>query len=200
MESDTESLREELAALRERLDDLSRRVDPAHAPNAARSGPRASGVLDAAARGAEQAAADAAVAARLGAQADAPGTLATAYFAAAARTPDGGRVSWAFGSRVPDEAGAPTTRRAGALLGALGSEARLRLLLILWRGEKVAQQLADETGLTAGSLYHHMRQLMAHGWVDSPQRNRYVLTHAGRQALVMAWVLAQATPPNPRPS
>lgn len=51
----------------------------------------------------------------------------------------------------------------------------------------------------AGSLYHHARKLLTCELVDSPQRNRHVLIGTGRQALVMAWPLAQVTRPGAPP-
>ena len=86
-------------------------------------------------------------------------------------------------------------REIARVLTALGSDARLRLMQMLWEGEKGAPELAEKTGLTTGSLYHHMRELTAFRWVDAPQRNRYVLTPAGRKALALACALGPSALP-----
>jgi DNA-binding transcriptional ArsR family regulator len=76
---------------------------------------------------------------------------------------------------------------AARVFAALGNETRLRLLQFLWGGERTAQELGEGTGLSAGALYHHVRELAAFRWVETPRRNAYTITPAGRQALVCAW-------------
>lgn len=77
--------------------------------------------------------------------------------------------------------------KAARVFAALGHETRLRVLQLLWGGERTAQDLSEGTGLSAGALYHHVRELAAFRWVETPRRNAYVITPAGRQALVCAW-------------
>jgi hypothetical protein len=86
-------------------------------------------------------------------------------------------------------------RETARVLAALGSDTRLRLMQLLWQGEKGAPELAEASGLTTGSLYHHVRELIAFRWIDSPRRNRYVLTPAGRKALAVACAIGRFAPP-----
>lgn len=51
-------------------------------------------------------------------------------------------------------------------LGALGDEARLRLLLVLERGELNVSELAQALQLTPSSVSRHLRTLQGTGWVD----------------------------------
>jgi DNA-binding transcriptional ArsR family regulator len=111
------------------------------------------------------------------------------FMAGALQTPAGRVTSWS--SETNWGAGEPKTRPevlqdVARALAALGSEARLRLLQLLWTGEKSAAELAEAAELSTGSLYHHMRELYATRWVEMPQRNRYRLTANGRKALVSA--------------
>lgn len=76
---------------------------------------------------------------------------------------------------------------AARIFSALGNEMRLRLLQLLWDGERTTQDLTDGTGLTQGAVYHHMRELTAFRWVESPRRNAFRITPAGRQALACTW-------------
>jgi DNA-binding HxlR family transcriptional regulator len=133
---------------------------------------------------------DALVAAQLRRQLDDPSTVAAAYFAAVLRSGTGQQYSWATSTTVRGTFGLEEARDIARVLSALGSDARLRIMAILWRGETAAAELTAATGLSAGSLYHHIRELCAFGWVNTPQRNRYTLTTRGRRALVTAWALA----------
>ncbi len=111
------------------------------------------------------------------------------FLACALREPSGRVLTWA-GETATGAEGPQATPEAlqdvARAHAALGNEARLRLMQMLWRGEKTAAELAEASGLSTGSLYHHMRELYAARWVEMPQRNRYRLTIAGRKALVAA--------------
>lgn len=76
---------------------------------------------------------------------------------------------------------------AARVFSALGNEMRLRVLQLLWDDERTTQDLTEGTGLTQGAVYHHVRELSAFRWVESPRRNAYRITTAGRQALVCTW-------------
>ncbi|HEU5487090.1 MAG TPA: helix-turn-helix domain-containing protein [Microlunatus sp.] len=60
-------------------------------------------------------------------------------------------------------------------LGALGHPVRLRILQLIARGEAVtAADLADTSGLgSTGQIYHHLRQLVAAGWLRATTRGRH---------------------------
>ena len=51
-------------------------------------------------------------------------------------------------------------------LGALGDETRMRILLVLDRGELNVSELADALQLTPSSVSRHLRTLQAAGWVQ----------------------------------
>ncbi|MGH3098824.1 MAG: ArsR/SmtB family transcription factor [Streptosporangiales bacterium] len=61
-------------------------------------------------------------------------------------------------------------------LSALAHPVRLALLLEIVRGHRTAAELgADERFGTSGQLYHHLRQLVAAGWLKSTGRGRYAV-------------------------
>lgn len=80
-----------------------------------------------------------------------------------------------------------------ASLQALGHPRRLRLLHDVLRGRTTAAALAgaEETG-TTGQLYHHLRQLVAAGWLRSAGRGRYEVPPTRIVPLLVA--LAAARP------
>lgn len=59
-------------------------------------------------------------------------------------------------------------------LAALGHPLRLLLLRHVCRGVRTAAELGEVEGLgTTGQLYHHLRQLVAAGWLRTAGRGRY---------------------------
>lgn len=64
-------------------------------------------------------------------------------------------------------------------LGALGHPTRLGLLQAVLNGWNSTAELAqvDEVG-TTGQLHHHLRPLLAAGWLHSPRRGRYEIPAA----------------------
>lgn len=174
MSRESDALRQELAALRARVDGLEAAIGGAGAATqeAAATGyrVRAQAVgrqLDAELREKEQS--------------------SLFFLAGALREPSGRVLTWSSETASDTEgpqASPETLQDAARAHAALGNEARLRLLQLLWPGEKSAAELAEMSDLSTGSLYHHMRELYAARWVEIPQRNRYRLTTAGRKALV----------------
>jgi Helix-turn-helix domain len=58
--------------------------------------------------------------------------------------------------------------RAADVLAALGHPVRLQLLRHVLRGVDSARELAEIEGMgTSGQVYHHLRQLVAAGWLRS---------------------------------
>lgn len=79
---------------------------------------------------------------------------------------------------------------AAASLAALGHPVRLALLQAVLRGTATAADLAGIEGLgTSGQLYHHLRELVAAGWLRSPGRGRYEVP-AGRVVALLVVVAA----------
>jgi len=70
------------------------------------------------------------------------------------------------------------------LLDALAHGQRLRILLELLGGEATHRLLAKVTGLKAGPLYHHVRELRSAGLIGPKVRDLYVLTPKGRRAIL----------------
>ncbi|HLH65717.1 MAG TPA: helix-turn-helix domain-containing protein [Solirubrobacteraceae bacterium] len=63
---------------------------------------------------------------------------------------------------------------AADVLAALGHPVRLKLARAVLRGAGTTTELAALAGLgTTGQLYHHLRQLVAAGWLTSAGRGRY---------------------------
>lgn len=84
------------------------------------------------------------------------------------------------------------TNAAAAALGfALASPQKVALLrALLAQASESAAALGEVTGLTTGSLYHHLRELMRADLVLQSGRNCYVLTERG--VLVLNILLALA--------
>ena len=74
--------------------------------------------------------------------------------------------------------------RLARLLGAVAHHQRLRILLKLLGGEATRQLLTKATGLKAGPLYYHLRELRSAGLIGPKVRDLYVLTPRGRRAVL----------------
>jgi DNA-binding HxlR family transcriptional regulator len=74
--------------------------------------------------------------------------------------------------------------RLAQALAAVAHHQRIRILLTLLGGEATHQHLAKTTGLKAGPLYYHIRELRAAGLIGPPVRDLYTLTAKGRRALL----------------
>lgn len=77
-------------------------------------------------------------------------------------------------------------------LAALAHPVRLRLLQLILTGTKSSADLqaADELG-TSGQLYHHLRQLVAAGWLVQTMRGQYAVP-GDRVVPLLALLLAAA--------
>ncbi|MGH3794714.1 MAG: ArsR/SmtB family transcription factor [Pseudonocardiaceae bacterium] len=75
-------------------------------------------------------------------------------------------------------------------LGALGHPVRLALLKAVLGGMTTAAELAETAGLgTSGQLYHHLRHLVAVGWLRSTGRGQYEVP-AGRVVALLVVITA----------
>ncbi|HEV2088054.1 MAG TPA: winged helix-turn-helix domain-containing protein [Cryptosporangiaceae bacterium] len=63
--------------------------------------------------------------------------------------------------------------RAAAALSALAHPVRLRLLRHVLHGARTATELQAEGLGTSGQFYHHVRQLIAAGWLRATGRGQY---------------------------
>lgn len=74
---------------------------------------------------------------------------------------------------------------------AFGSPQKIALVrVLLQNGPQSGSQLEEKTGLTTGSLYHHLRELMHARVIESETRSRYQLTEMGRQTALVLLVQA----------
>ena len=81
---------------------------------------------------------------------------------------------------------------AAALLGyALSSPQKVSLLrALLGHSSESAAALGEAAGLSTGSLYHHLRDLMHAGLIAQEGRNRYQITPLGQRVLLLLLALA----------
>jgi hypothetical protein len=61
--------------------------------------------------------------------------------------------------------------------------------MLLENGEQTAAQLGEGAGLTTGSLYHHLRELVHAEVAYQSSRNRYALTDLGRRSILLLLAL-----------
>lgn len=87
-----------------------------------------------------------------------------------------GLAEWQMGQRSADVLDRDWTDLAPAL-GALGHPVRLRILHLVARGE--ATTAAELTRLSdlgsTGQIYHHLRQLVAAGWLQTRTKGRHTV-------------------------
>jgi Helix-turn-helix domain len=78
-------------------------------------------------------------------------------------------------------------------LGALGHPVRLTVLREVLRGQHTTAEIGSVDGLgTTGQLYHHLRQLLAAGWLRSSGRGRYEVPAA--RVIPLLVIMAAAGP------
>ena len=111
-------------------------------------------------------------------------------FGGTAAAPDG-PVAWQW--TVPtDGVREQDWEPAAAVLDALSHPVRLRLLQRVLNGTATTAELAeDETLGTTGQLHHHLRALVAAGWLTSTGRGRWSIP--GPRAIPLLVVVVAAT-------
>ncbi|WP_101652963.1 ArsR/SmtB family transcription factor [Brevibacterium ihuae] len=103
------------------------------------------------------------------------GDLGGVVFAGYLRRADGGRVDWQYG-RPADHIEAADFADSAAALAALASPVRLALLQAVYHGASSVADLVDSGDFgTTGQIYHHVNQLAAAGWLESPRRGRWIV-------------------------
>ncbi|MCG7523235.1 helix-turn-helix domain-containing protein [Streptomyces sp. OfavH-34-F] len=94
-------------------------------------------------------------------------------FAGSVVGPDGELVEWER-SDATDSVITSDWSEAADTIGALGHPVRLRLIQAVAAGRTVVAELAALEGLgTTGQIYHHLRQLVSAGWLETTGRGRY---------------------------
>ncbi|MFJ7337998.1 ArsR/SmtB family transcription factor [Streptomyces sp. NPDC101116] len=100
--------------------------------------------------------------------------------------PTGEEYSWQMTVLTEDLLEGDWTTAAESF-AALGHPVRLRLLREILGGRRTAAELAemDEVG-TTGQIYHHLRQLIATGWLHTTGRGRHEVPPARVVPLLVA--------------
>lgn len=107
------------------------------------------------------------------------GTASAVLFTGSIRLPGERTYVWQQGIDAERLIGAGWDQ-AAETLAALGHPIRLKLLQEVLLGAATTAELGATEGLgTTGQLYHHLRQLVAAGWLSSIGRGRYEVP-AGR--------------------
>lgn len=102
--------------------------------------------------------------------------------------PEGSPVAWQEGAGTAGLLESDWSERAAAF-AALGHPVRLELLRHILAGIHTTAELADIDDLgTTGQLHHHLRQLVAAGWVRQSGRGSYEVP-AARIVPLLAGVL-----------
>ena len=97
-------------------------------------------------------------------------------FAGRAELPGQRLIEWQLGAGSADLLDRAWTDLAPAL-AALGHPVRLQILQLVARGEAgTAAELARDPSLgSTGQIYHHLRQLVSAGWLQTRSRGRHAV-------------------------
>ncbi len=119
---------------------------------------------------------DPALVKRLLAGLEQPGRATTGTVVYAGAGPWGdGSVAWQVGREWADVLG-PAGDRLARVLAALANGIRLRIVAELLRGPSAAADLAARLDQpSSGQLYHHLKELIAAGVVQQPERGAYAI-------------------------
>lgn len=96
-------------------------------------------------------------------------------FTGATELPTGEHYRWQQGASTAELLELDWADHAGAF-AALGHPVRLSLLQHILGGTRTAAALQENAELgTTGQLYHHLKQLLAAGWLQAEGRGRYAV-------------------------
>jgi hypothetical protein len=125
-----------------------------------------------------------------------PADTGAVLFTGSVPLPTGEHYEWQQGAMLPDLLALDWSEYAAAL-GALGHPVRLLLLRQIIEGAGTVTRLREHEALgTTGQLYHHLRQLVAAGWLQTSGRGHYVVP--GHRIVPLLVVLATVAPPAAR--
>ncbi|MFE7616277.1 ArsR/SmtB family transcription factor [Streptomyces sp. NPDC057496] len=100
-------------------------------------------------------------------------THGAVLFAGSVVLPGGRRAEWEQSAATDSVLGADWSELAD-VLGALGQPVRLRLVQAVLEGRSTVAELTELEGLgTTGQIYHHLRQLVSAGWLETVGRGHY---------------------------
>ncbi|WP_433473920.1 ArsR/SmtB family transcription factor [Spirillospora sp. CA-142024] len=121
---------------------------------------------------------------------DRVGDPGAVLFTGSVTLPGGEHYEWQQGHTV-DDLLQDDWSRAAETLSALAHPVRLLLLREILHGARTTAELAAHERLgTTGQLYHHLRQLVAAGWLRTTGRGRYSVP--GERVVPILTVLAAA--------
>lgn len=113
-------------------------------------------------------------------------------FTGVVNLPTGGHLVWQQGARA-DRLLERDWSDQSAPLAALGHPVRLTLLRHILNGEHTITELQRIADLgTSGQLYHHLKQLVATGWLHAAGRGRYEIP--GGKVIPLLTVLTAVGP------
>jgi DNA-binding transcriptional ArsR family regulator len=116
---------------------------------------------------------------------------ATVIFGGTADTASG-PVAWQWGVPI-EQVTEQDWEPAASVLDALSHPVRLRLLQLVLNGVATTAELAEDESLgTTGQLHHHLRALVAAGWLTSTGRGRWSIP-APRVIPLLVVVVAATT-------
>lgn len=102
-----------------------------------------------------------------------PDGAGAVVFAGVVPLPGGGEYLWQYGRATEDLLPADWSERSQTI-AALGHPVRMLLAQLILSGTRsVADLQADQRLGTSGQLYHHLRQLVAAGWLHQATRGHY---------------------------
>lgn len=102
-----------------------------------------------------------------------PAGTGAVVFAGVVPAPAGGEYLWQYGRTAADLLAADWAERSQTI-AALGHPVRMLLAQLVLSGTRsVADLQADQRLGTSGQLYHHLRQLVAAGWLHQSARGHY---------------------------
>lgn len=100
-------------------------------------------------------------------------------FTGAVTLPTGENFEWQYGApagQLIEVDWAESAPELAATLGALGHPVRLLIVGLVLTGTRSVADLQQNEALgTSGQLYHHVRQLVAAGWLRPAGRGHYVV-------------------------
>ncbi|MFC5746179.1 ArsR/SmtB family transcription factor [Actinomadura rugatobispora] len=109
-------------------------------------------------------------------------------FTGSVTLPEGEHYEWQQGHRTADLLADDWSQAADAL-SALAHPVRLLLLREIMCGARTTAELAAHERLgTTGQLYHHLRQLVAAGWLRTTARGQYAVP--GERVVPILTILA----------
>ncbi|RJQ82079.1 ArsR family transcriptional regulator [Pseudonocardiaceae bacterium YIM PH 21723] len=115
-------------------------------------------------------------------------------FTGATNLPTGEYYEWQQGAHTDQLLDADWTELATPF-AALGHPVRMMLLQHILRGTRTVGELQELAGLgTTGQLYHHLKQLVAAGWLHAAGRGHYSVP--GARVVPLLVVLSAVAPPS----